>query len=253
VELVQRLTSVGLSAKEAAVYVALTQTGTATVAEIARKAGIKRPTAYGVLEDLVTKGLAIAGAPGQRRSYSIESPRQLLDLPRKQEAALKDLMPELLALADATPSKPRIRFYEGYDGVRRVSEDLLTTRDGEYRYFGAAQDFMKAFGERYLKDYVRRRVALGIHSYAIRVRSREVPQPFLGDSERYLRTVRLLDEPVIGDVVTLYIYDQRVGVVSTLREGYGLVIESRELVAMLTMMWRALWAVAKPPRPIPSR
>ena len=37
------------------------------------------------------------------------------------------------------------------------------------------------------------------------------------------------------------------GIVSTLREGYGMVIESPQLVTLMTMMWRALWAVAKPP------
>jgi len=37
-----------------------------------------------------------------------------------------------------------------------------------------------------------------------------------------------------------------VAVVSGLKEGYGLIIESAELSAMLGILWRVVWDAAKP-------
>ena len=49
------LKSIGLDDKEARVYMALLELGTATVHPIANKAEIKRPTTYLILEQLLKK------------------------------------------------------------------------------------------------------------------------------------------------------------------------------------------------------
>jgi sugar-specific transcriptional regulator TrmB len=248
VDIPQRLAAAGFGANEAKVYVAVAELGSAPAAEVARRAGLKRPTVYGLLERLVAKGVVSVGVTGRGRVYAVDSPRRLLELPRRQEAALRELIPELAGLRGDGVAKPRIRLHEGREGIVRVNEDLLTTRSGEYHYLGGMRDMAEVLGKPYLEDYVRRRVAAGIRSWAIRVRSRELAWPFLAEGERWLRRVRLLDEPIAGDLVGLYVYDQRIAIVSTLREGYGLVIESAQLAATIMLVWRTLWNVARPAR-----
>ncbi len=53
----RELSALGLSQKEATVYVALLELGTASVQAIARRADLVRPTTYVILEALTKKGL----------------------------------------------------------------------------------------------------------------------------------------------------------------------------------------------------
>ena len=150
-------------------------------------------------------------------------------------------------MAGSTPNRPRIAIYEGVAGIIHVNEDLLTVKSGEYHMVGSAQEMLDVLGEAYLKDYVQRRVAKGITSWAIRVRGREVALPFMGDGERWRRKLRYLRQSVVGDLVSIYLYDQKVAVVSGMGEGFAMIIESSELSTMLGLLWRVVWDAAEPP------
>ena len=66
-ETIDVLERVGLKGKEASVYLALLELGTASVESIAKKAGTKRPTTYLVLDDLQNRGL-VSIVPQQKKS-----------------------------------------------------------------------------------------------------------------------------------------------------------------------------------------
>jgi hypothetical protein len=241
------LADLGMGVSAVRVYLALLRSGPCAASVAARQARIRRPTVYGALGELAERGLVVKTMRGSRALYAAETPRRLLEWPRRQEAAVRALLPELLALAGSAPARPRIAIYEGVAGIIQVNEDLLTVKSGEYRYIGSTQEMFDVLGEAYLKDYVRRRVALGIRSWAIRVRGREVGQPWMGDGERWLRKVRYLHQNVAGDLVSIYLYDQKVAVVSGMSEGFAMIIDSGELSTMLGMLWKVVWAVAEPP------
>lgn len=247
-DLAVRLQEAGLSDRQARVYLALLGLGTATPAQIAQQAGVKRPTAYEALEDLGTRGLATRSVIGRRRGYTAASPAKLLEEAAERQRLLRELVPDLQALVVAAgSSRPRLLYREGVEGIRQVHEDLLTARDKEYRYFGGSSEMLGAMGEHYLKDYVARRVAKGVRSWSIRWRSHDVALPCLADGERWLRRTRYLDASPGDGLSGLFIYDQRIAIISSNREGYGMVVESDGLSGLLTMVWMALWNVARPP------
>lgn len=241
------LVDLGLGVTAARVYLALLRTGPVAASVVAKQARVRRPTVYGALSELAGRGLVAKTMRGARAVYSAETPRRLLDWPRRQEATARALLPELLALAGSAPNRPRIAIYEGVAGIIHVNEDLLTVKSGEYHMVGSAQEMLDVLGEAYLKDYVQRRVAKGITSWAIRVRGREVALPFMGDGERWRRKLRYLRQSVVGDLVSIYLYDQKVAVVSGMGEGFAMIIESSELSTMLGLLWRVVWDVAEPP------
>ena len=57
--LISQLVKVGLNEKESRVYLALLELGSGTAYAVAKKAGIKRPTAYIVLDELRKRGLVL--------------------------------------------------------------------------------------------------------------------------------------------------------------------------------------------------
>ena len=122
------LKQIGLNEKQASVYLALLELGTATVNPIATKAGIKRPTTYLVLDELQAKGLVSLVPRAKKALYTAESPEQLLgDLYKKQEM-VKRFMPNMLALYNAKVDKPQVLLFEGKEAVRGVYEKILKAK-----------------------------------------------------------------------------------------------------------------------------
>ncbi len=117
--LIEPLKNLGLSEKEARVYLALLQLGSSTPYQIAKKAGLKRPTAYVIAEELVGKGL-IVNVPGEKRlRYIAKSPEVFIKEREGKLEAAKRILPELKSFHKGTAEKPSILFFEGIDGFRQ--------------------------------------------------------------------------------------------------------------------------------------
>ena len=87
------LTKVGLDEKEAKIYVALLDLGSEKVHEIAKKAGVKRPTAYVILEQLYAKNFVIKTYHQRRAFYSAEKPDIILRSLKEKEDLLGQALP----------------------------------------------------------------------------------------------------------------------------------------------------------------
>ena len=64
------LEKAGLNRRETALYLALLQMGPSSILNIARKADMKRPTAYLVIDELMKKGL-VAEVPKEKKKKYI--------------------------------------------------------------------------------------------------------------------------------------------------------------------------------------
>jgi len=244
-DLGDHLARLGLAGKRGDVYLSLLRTGAASAMQIARSTGIKRPTVYDILAELTRMGLVAEGSPQGRRLFTAESPERLREMHERQAGHIEAVLPELQALYDQGPRRPRVRYYEGVEGIKFVNEEILTTRSGAYFWFGSIKEIVDVTGREYLENWVRRRIAKGIWSNSIRVKSKEPPDPYLRGGPANLRRLRFLPKPIAEDIAGLYIYDQKVAITSALKESYGLIIESRELAALLKVLWDCVWEVAE--------
>lgn len=75
---VDSLKHIGLNEKEAQIYLSLLELGKATVLSVSKRSGIKRPTAYLVLESLVEKGFVSRIIKGKKTFFSSQNPKKLL-------------------------------------------------------------------------------------------------------------------------------------------------------------------------------
>lgn len=126
-DLLASLEELGLSQKEARVYLANLMIGPASVQRIADQAGIKRVTAYVILESLANLGLASQSTKGKKTYFTSEDPislRRLLekkaDQVKEQKANFESVLPDLKALKSLTPDAPVVKFYEGVEGIRSI-------------------------------------------------------------------------------------------------------------------------------------
>lgn len=171
IKLEQSLIEVGLSEKEAGVYIALLSLGRGTVSMISRRANINRTTGYDILDSLLAKGLVSISGKEPKQEYSAEPPENLnrfiTEEIKKKHNALKKteiLIPELKSIHNVT-DRPRVRFYEGSDGLIEVYEDTLTSHEPIRAY--ATVDDMHEGLPNYFPKYYKRRASAGIHIRAI--------------------------------------------------------------------------------------
>lgn len=142
-EITDILKQIGLNQKEASVYLALLELGTATVYPIAMKAGIKRPTAYLILEQLQHKGMVSVVPRVSKALYTAESPEKIIqDLNKKQEL-VKRFMPDMLALYNTKVEKPQVQLFEGKEGLLEVYKKVFDSPTADF--FCTIDDVMGVF------------------------------------------------------------------------------------------------------------
>jgi sugar-specific transcriptional regulator TrmB len=137
----QLLEKLGLSEKEASVYVALLELAEDTVQNIARKSGVNRATTYVILEKLMKYGLASQIKKGKKTYFVAEDPRELANILSAQQHELEDRrrllddsLNQFTAVYNAKRGKPTVRYYEGEDGLEaldRYGRERLKSETGD--------------------------------------------------------------------------------------------------------------------------
>jgi len=253
-QLVSQVEDLGLSQKEARVYVANLMLGPATVQRIADYSGIKRVTTYVILESLVNLGLASQTSKGKKTYFSAEDPTNLRRLLDKKEQELKEqqtsfegILPDLQSLKRLPADSPEVKFYEGVEGIKSVFNTFFATHGGEFKTvygFSNLDQVYSLFPE--FKDALSNpeRVSTGLHSKYIYTYSKGA---ILKDSDkqrnRESRFVPIDKYPVTGDIS---IAGHHVIIYSLKGPNpMAVTIISAEIAASMMALFQMAWDTAK--------
>lgn len=246
--MLSRLEQLGLSQKEASLYMASLELGVASaVATIARKANINRTTAYDILGEMVRKGILVSNLKGKTRYYEALPPVKLIAYLQEQSekfARLADqaneILPELNAHYRAS-GRPRVYFYEGDEGLIRVYEETLNSSEEILAYASdqANQDAIPW----YFPKYYARRAAKKI---PIRALFPDTPK----DRERHkldaqeLRKSRLLPKDKMDFTPEINFFDNKI-MIADWKEKFGIIIESPEIAKVFKQSFELAWEAAE--------
>ncbi len=243
-ELEAGLARLGIEGKRAKFYLAALELGEAPITEIAKKAGISRTTAYDVLARLVQQGLVTQVEKSGRLHVLAEDPASLLRALDDRRQLLAGLLPELRSIYNLSAVKPRIHFYEGVEGIRTVLHDTLGCRSRQLRGILSVLDLFEVPGMREMEQYVARRIEAGIFLRVVRSRVKEAGDVW-PTRRADLRELRYTPEGVVFTMTT-YIYDNKVSMISSRRENFGMIIESEEFAALQANLFEVLWQASEP-------
>ena len=230
----------GLSEKEAKVYMALLELGESSIGQITQKSGVKRTTVYDVIEDLKASSLVGMVKKGKKTLYFAEDPRSLEEKLEEKKASLKRMLPELLSIANFLDNKPRIRFYEGKEGIKEVYKDTLKYPDQELLAW-VAEEAIEAFDESFLNDYyLPRRVEKKIWVRAI---APDLPlmQQYKGQDIPSLRKTRLIDAKRFPIDAEINLYGRNKIAIMSFSEQTSLIVESEKIHRTLTSIFECQW------------
>ena len=237
------LEDIGLKPKEAKIYLALLELGESSVVQIAKSAGIKRTTVYNILPDFINRGLVASAFKKKRKVYFIEDPRSLKNDIKEKGNVIDRMMPELLAIQNVIPSKPRITFYEGLGGMKDLYQDTLeSSREGEtlLSYTGLS-DFSNLMPAEYANYYIGERAKRKIRARIIASDS-PTAQAWKNTAIQDLRDIRIVDNPNFRFNADMEIYANKVALISYRENFLGVIIESKEINQMQRAAFELMWS-----------
>lgn len=246
------LEKIGLSEKEAKVYLAALELGQDSVQNIAKKAGVNRPTAYFILERLMELGLASTLESGKKTVFVAENPKELETLleREKQEMEarrdeLKESMNQFLAIYNAKQGKPIVRYFEGAEGLEaldRYGYDRLK-KNSESLGIAPIDVIEKYFPERRARA-VKDRVKIKLKSRLIYSHENgPIPESKNKDELREVRYLPKEKLPLSGSIsifpewgIKIFYYDHH--------KPYGVLIESKEIAQNMKIIFELAWTGA---------
>ncbi len=238
------LSQFGLSDRQQVIYLALLELGVGSAAAIAQHAAVERTGVYGVLASLERLGLVTKQRLGAKQQWVAQNPNRLESILRQRQQTVKQVLPELQALWQATDVRPRFQYFEGVDGMRTVIEDTLGTPNRQLCGILSAEDLFETVGMRWMENYTKRRIQTGLQLRVIRSKQKEVGERW-PTSPRQRRELRYTPAGMVFSM-TMYVYGNKVALLSTRQENFGMIIESNEFATHQRQLFEALWQISKP-------
>jgi sugar-specific transcriptional regulator TrmB len=235
-QIIQQLKKLGLSEKQAEIYIAGLEIGQATILQIADKSKIKRGTVYELIDEMVSLGLFKKSIKGKKIFYIASDPNILKILQNERTETLYSLMPMLRGLAKNTQDKPRVFFYDDLEDIRKVYLEKLSEQKTETLGLGGL-NFIEKLGNEWLLKYIQKRKLLNIKSKEI---TNVQAKKWQERDERDLRETRILHNGKNFEI-GIEIYDECVILSSLVDEDLCLVIESKIVRDAMKTMFDIIW------------
>src|SRR3989344_2896150 len=234
------LIDLGLTEKEASVYLMALSIGPTTILKIAQAAGLKRTTVYSVMETLKQKGLMGVEVRGWKELYIALDPAAVKQVLKKRENQYIAILPELTAMYNLRGGGSFLKYYEGLEGVKNVYEQLL--RDvqpgSDYLIISDIATWLKA-DEKFFSDFANRRAQLPIKTRMLFQDS--------ADARRYKKFEKNLNADIkllpsdTKLVTNAVIIPQRLVIHQMIPPIMATVIENESTIQMQRQLFEVIW------------
>lgn len=164
-----QLEKIGLKEKEARVYVALLKKGETLANQLAKETNILRSSIYDYLDILLEKGFASYVVKSGKKYFHAVDPKKILDnfeeAKKREEVALKDIVPKLMELQDVARKGAHVEVFEGKEGMKTVFSRILKDGPKEilvYGSSGVAHKLLPFYMEHWHKQRIKQKIKIKI-------------------------------------------------------------------------------------------
>lgn len=246
------LENLGLRDEEIKTFLFLLENGAQTAGNLAKKTGLSRPSLYGFMRKLQKLGLVIESQKNGVKTFSASSKEKVSAL---FEEKIEELQRGKLVIEKAfkeitgggSATGPRFQIFEGKAGLTQVMEDMLLYRDLVTKAYWPIKSMVEVLSADYLNKHNKRRIKRNIFIQSIWPEKEKLDTNkynFLGTGKRYLREVRMAPKDV-NYSMGYWSYANKVIFLSSKKESYGFIIESKELVETMSSQFDVMWNISK--------
>jgi len=241
----QVLTQTGLSNSEVQVYELLLKEGELPAHDVISGARLKRGTAYNVLRSLKKKGLLEEFEKHKKSYFRLEPPSRLRDYVETQKRRIEEsagmlegVLPQLISQYSLVLGKPGVRFYEGFDGIKAVHQQILAEQKEILAYVFIDEEAEKPL-EDFWKWYFRERIKKRIHVRAITA-DNAAGLDYKSRDDVELRETKLVPQDQFPLTIEKNICGNKLALIS-MREQMATVIESAEIANTERSIFELAW------------
>ncbi len=203
---------------------------------------------------LLEKGLVTKTARGNMQYFAPLDPKQLVSYLEHKEQRIESnkervqaMLGEFAAIANPLTERPKIQFFDGPEGARTVLEDTLTAKESTLCAFLSIADMIEFTGAEFMDTYTDARIKKGYTLHTIGTREKD-KEAFRLDprtkrhktSKKERRQVRHASED-LAFPMTMFLYDDKLAIISSKEEDFALIVESRELAQMQKKLFDMIW------------
>jgi predicted transcriptional regulator len=147
--ILQKLQDIGLSEAESRLYLVGLELGPTTILNLSKVSEIKRTTIYGMIDNLVTKGIFEIQIDGWKKLYTASSPQNLQNLIQKNYQNLLQIIPELDKINSKKENEVYLKSHIGQDNLQKLYTKILTNLlpNTEYLILGNMNLWARAMGD----------------------------------------------------------------------------------------------------------
>ncbi len=242
-KIAQILMNNGFEHKEAIVYLCVLEMGELPVSRIALKTNLKRSTTYTIVESLHRKGYVSVNIHKGMQYVSAISPQVLIDSFKRSAGMAEEILPELINIAYASPFKPRIRFFEGLEGIKQVLREFSHSKTRTMG-FSDYRDMPEN-----LLDFIRGEVIPQRKKNKNRaqfiVPNNEKNQKIQEEDAKYYTEHKLVNFPSPTNPIELLIFgESEIAFLSyTKGEQFGVIIDSASIHDTLQNIFLLIWSL----------
>ena len=231
------LQDIGLTDHESALYVVLLRSGGLPASAAAKEAGLRRTTAYPILQSLAQKGFVSVYVKRGRKIFVAERPQTVAGFFEKKLKSFTAAIPLLESLEKTKLQISGLRFIETIDELKTFYAGVLQEyRNKSYVAMGnsnAWQGLDPDFFIQYRKD----RAAANIHTKLLLSADSTETSP---TDPRLLRETKFLPASYIFKS-TMDIFDDKVLVVSPDQTSLAIVIAVPAMVDIFKSSFQMIW------------
>jgi predicted transcriptional regulator len=245
----RELQKLGLSDKEAMVYIASLELGPSPVQAIAQRASVNRATTYVLIESLTQRGLMSSFEKGKKTMYTAEKPERLHRIVHHERAAVdekeqvvKRILPDLEALCDMAGERPKVSFYEGLDGLEAMREEFFQSRATAMDDLVSIDDIRHLLPEDHWKRHNKKLQERKIKGRVL-FSSKSVYRPPAGSEEHW--DYRKLPHDKFQLHGELTVFGDKVSMIALKGKLIGVIVHSKEMATMVKTLFELSWAHAK--------
>lgn len=210
---------------------------------LAKKTGIKRPTLYLILDNLINRGIVALVPQEKKRLYIALSPERIAQDLADRTRSLQEVLPRMMAMFKNQSEQPKVQVLESSEGMMNAYREITTFKKDQkiltfFSFDVIGQEFEKMwdlFLDMYKKHHVAGRdlvsgdytrypwiaKAKRIPNYEIR----QVPEGFQFFS----------DSVIYGNKVVFLSYKKR----------FAVIIESEDIADSMRTLYNLAWQSAR--------
>jgi len=232
-ELLQILHKIGLSEKEATVYLTLLELNEALPSTISRLTNVKRSTSYLVLEQLQKKGLATTiKRSGHlyfqacKADFLVSAQRKKYEEISQQLSSLEQVLPELNSLHKDFTVTPQMSVYKGDEGIIQILEDSLSAKKEICCWSNTGLASSTALHQ-YHPTFLKKKIERNIYSKCLFTYDQSGLQ-FKKNAKKELREVYLIPIEKYPFQNEINIYNDKTSIIS-LKDKVGVIIQNQDI------------------------